>query len=86
MTALPPPSFQALTATALATRVREQLESERTRGAFAGCADAVLDEAATRSVAGLWATSRIKTYLPILALRRAHELLEPGAGDDRTAG
>jgi hypothetical protein len=60
-------------------RVRHQLDADRAQGFIAPHPDATLDRDAARSVERLWAASRIKTFLPILAARQARETLQASA-------
>ncbi len=55
------------------TRVRHQLDADCELGLFPAHADDELDRIAARSVESLWGTSRIKTFLPIFALRHARD-------------
>ncbi len=66
---------QDLTPEAIMERLRRQLEADCELGLFAPCTAAELDEVARASVQALWAESRIKTYVPILALRRARNAI-----------
>jgi hypothetical protein len=60
-------------------RVRRQLDADRALGLIAPGSGATLDREAARSVERLWATSRIKVCLPILAARQARETLQASA-------
>ncbi|HVL23013.1 MAG TPA: hypothetical protein VM450_02965 [Thermomicrobiales bacterium] len=60
-----------MTLETITTRVRHQLDADCDAGLIAPRPGAELDRIAARSVASLWDSSRIKTYLPILALRHA---------------
>jgi hypothetical protein len=55
------------------TRVRHQLDADCEVGLFPAYPEAELDRIAARSVQSLWGTSRIKTFLPIFALRQARD-------------
>ncbi len=56
--------------------VHRQLDDDCERGRFAPCADKELDRVATETVQAMWAPSRIKTFLQVLALRQAREKLQ----------
>ncbi len=57
-------------------KVRRQRDDDCELGRIAPCADKELDRAATETVQAMWASSRIKTFLQVLALRGAREQLQ----------
>ena len=56
--------------------VRRQLDEDWACGHFPACSQHERDCVAAETVDALWPTSRIKAFLPILALRRARERLQ----------
>jgi hypothetical protein len=69
-----------LTEDVVERRVHRQLETDREDGILIDCDDSLITSAAAQSVHELWGTSRIKTYLPVLALRRARDQIQATAG------
>lgn len=59
----------------LTQRVRRQLDADCDLGRFQPCPATLLDQVAAQSVHQLWDESRIKTFVPVLALRQAREAL-----------
>jgi hypothetical protein len=68
-----------MTLETITTRVRHQLDADCEVGLIAPRPSVELDRIAARSVAALWESSRIKTFLPIIALRQARDELRAGA-------
>ena len=62
-----------LTPDALINRLRRQLDADCELGLVERCSEETLDRVVTQIVMSLWEASRVKTYLPILALRKARE-------------
>jgi phage gp37-like protein len=60
--------------------VRRQLHTDQEIGLIVSCDDSMIDRVVTASVHDLWSDSRIKTYLPVLALRRARDEIQATAG------
>jgi len=56
--------------------VRRQLDDDWTLGRFPSCSQQERDRVAAETVDAMWPTSRIKAFLPVLALRRARERLQ----------
>ncbi|MDQ4099690.1 MAG: hypothetical protein M3121_04255 [Chloroflexota bacterium] len=56
--------------------VRRQLDDDWTRGRCPSCSQQERDRVAVETVHELWPTSRIKAFLPVLALRQARERLQ----------
>ena len=80
MTLTSPLTDQAnLTPEALMSRLRLQLDCDCDLGLFPRCPEEDLERVVSESVASLWAESRIKLYLPILALRRARKAIDEAA-------
>lgn len=69
-----------LTPESIMDRLRHQLETDCEVGLIAPCSDDDLARAVSDSVQALWNESRIKTYVPILALRRARDEIRTNAG------
>jgi len=64
-----------LTPEAVASTVRHQLAADRDLGLMPPRPDDELDRIATLSVQALWDKSRIKTFLPVLAVRHARDAI-----------
>ena len=60
--------------------VRRQILTDQEIGLIADCDETTIDRVVTTSVRTLWSDSRIKTYLPVLALRRARDEIQATAG------
>jgi hypothetical protein len=58
------------------TTIRRQLEADTQLGLVQRCEPAQLESIIARSVDALWAESRIKIFLPVLALRHARDELQ----------
>jgi hypothetical protein len=54
-------------------RLYRQLESDTASGVIGQCSEAEMKRVVTTSVHALWNESRIKTFVPVLALRRARD-------------
>ena len=68
-----------MTLESLTTRVRHQLDADCDAGLIAPRPGAELDQIAARSAASLWPSSRIKIFLPVLALRHARNEIRASA-------
>jgi phosphatidate phosphatase APP1 len=60
--------------------VRRQIHTDQEIGLVVDCDETVIERVVTEAVLEMWATSRIKTYLPVLALRRARDEIRVTAG------
>jgi hypothetical protein len=60
--------------------VCRQLADDCTRGRVPSCSPEARARVAAETVDALWPTSRIKAFLPVLALRRARERLQTADG------
>jgi hypothetical protein len=56
--------------------IRRQIEADWELGLVRQCEPEQLESIIARSVDELWAQSRIKTFLPVLALRHARDQLQ----------
>lgn len=79
MQASPFASQEDTTVEALVSTVRRQLDADCELGLFSHCPPSTLDQIAARSVELLWGRSRIRAFLPLLALRQAREELRYAA-------
>ena len=77
---------QGLTPEVIMERVREALAADRAKGHYPWCGDADIERVAVQCVIALWDASCVKTFIPILALRRARVLLGREAGMHRSGG
>lgn len=62
-----------LTPDAIKHRLRHQVETDVEQGLLPACADDALERVITSAVDTVWEASRIKIYVPVLALRRARD-------------
>lgn len=69
-----------LTEATVEARVQRQLHTDCEDGIIVPVDDAQIARTAAACVHDLWTTSRIKTYLPVLALRRARDQIQAAAG------
>ena len=79
MQASPFAGHEETTVEALVSTVRRQLDADCELGLFSHCPPSKLDQIAAHSVESLWDRSRIKAFLPLLALRQAREELRSTA-------
>jgi hypothetical protein len=69
-----------LTPEAVTSSVRQQLAADRELGLMTPRPDDELDQIATLTVQALWDQSRIKTFLPVLAIRHARDTIRATSG------
>lgn len=69
------PTKSTLTPESMMTGLRRQLEADAAQGTRSPWPDGAVDRVVTDTVESLWRDSRIKTYLPVLALRQARDTL-----------
>lgn len=62
-----------LTPDDIKSQLRRQLASDFADGILTPCAEDVLDRVVAECVEDLWSTSRIKIFVPVLALRHARD-------------
>jgi hypothetical protein len=60
--------------------VRRQIHTDQEIGLVARCDERTIERVVTESVHQMWTDSRIKTYLPVLALRRARDEIRATTG------
>lgn len=77
------PDTGEVSATKVIEQVRRQLDEDSKIGMLSSHTDGDLDRIAARSVEILWARSRIKTFVAILALRQAREAIRGGTLEPR---
>lgn len=78
-----PTQNDALTPEDLIATVRRDLEDGRTVGSLSNVDDAELDRITAESVHALWNYSRVKSFLPVLSIRRARQRLENAVASRR---
>jgi hypothetical protein len=76
-----PTTVPELTPDSIIERLHRQLDTDRDDGLLAGCDETLLDNVIVQSVHGLWEESRIKTYVPVLALRRARDQIRAATSE-----
>lgn len=62
-----------LTADSIKVRLRRQIHTDCAEGILTPCSDVELDRIVAATVDRLWAASRVKIYVPVLALRQTRD-------------